>query len=1121
MTTKNKSIIGKVLSSTFPPIFIVLSLLVGVAALLLTPREEDPQIVVPMADVVISAPGMAAQQVATQVTEPLERLLSQIDGVEYVYSQSHRDQAVVTVRFYVGEDRADSLVKLYNKLYSNQDAIPDVVAQWHVKPIEIDDVPMLVAALYSTNAELVDSFGLRRIAEQATQKLKAIANTNQVQVIGGQGRRIHIALDSQALTAHNTSIDDIARAVQTGNTQTTAGDIYRHGLRLSVESGVFFRSASELAATVVNVVNGTPVYLRDVAEVTDGAEQAEHYTFFYPGVAGEVEKYQQAQYPAVFISVAKQRGANAVWVADDILQAFAELEADWLPAGVGLEVIRDYGETADDKVVELVSSLAVAVLVVVVFVGLFLNWRAAAVVAIAIPISYGATLGMDLAFGYSINRVTMFALILALGLIVDDPIAAIDNIERHMADQGKKSKAAIVSGMTEIRSALLMSTLAIIIVFLPMFFITGMMGPYMGPMAFNVPVAVIFSTITAFFVTPWLAWKLMKVAERRGDYNPKTTLLYRGYQAALRPLIQSRRRSKTFLWFIAGLFVLAAALPALRLVPLKLLPHDNKAEFQLVVDMPVGTSVEQSAEVMHAFAEYLQRVPEVKSVSTFSGIASPMDFNGMVRHYFRRGSAHQGEARVVLVEKNQRTMQSNEIVSRLRDDLESLADSLGVRQLEIVQMPPGPPVMATLVGEVYGQDDTPYTRLEQAAELVSQRLSQEDFVSQVVTSAPNETTVMRFVVDREKAALSGIAATDIHRTLVAATQGWTLDYLQVSTEINPLPIDLRLPKGSRESLNELLSLYVRGQQGTALVETGRGVAAAPAPLVQLAELGQFVELAADRPIFHKNLKPVVYVYGEVTGRVPADAVVDMMADENSESHSYRPQWLRTYFTNGSGLGWSVPEDIQVLWSGEGEWKITLDVFRDLGIAYGVALLGVYLVMVLQTGLKAVSGIMMLSIPLTVIGIMPGFWFLNMFAADIGRYPNPSLFTATAMIGMIALAGIVVRNALILIEFIQQRLKQGSTLEAALFEAGAARTRPILLTAGTTMLANTVITLDPIFSGLAWSVIFGITASTLFTLLVIPVVYHLIYKNVPGHGLSAQALEEMSAKPVKANEGENV
>lgn len=1102
-----RGIIGRVLSSTFPPIFIVLTLLTGIAALLMTPREEDPQIVVPMADVVVSAPGLSARQVATQVTEPLERLLSQIDGVEYVYSQSNRDQALVTVRFHVGEPRAESLVKLYNKLYSNQDEIPAAVQHWLIKPVEIDDVPMVVAALYSTDANAIDSFKLRRLAEQATQKLKAIDHTNQVNVIGGQARRIHIELDSVALAAHNTTIDDIARAVHVSNSQHTGGAVHQNGNRLVVQSGEFYRSASELANSVVNVINGNPVYLRDVANVIDGAEQAENYTFFYPGIASGVAGYQHEQYPAVFLSVAKQRGANAVWVADDVLSAFAELEADWLPPGVAIEVIRNYGATADDKVIELVSSLVVAIIVVVVFVGLFLNWRAAAVVAIAIPISYGATLGMDLAFGYTINRVTMFALILALGLIVDDPIAAIDNIERHMAAEGKKTKRAIVAGMVEIRSALLMSTLAIVIVFLPMFFITGMMGPYMGPMAFNVPIAVIFSTITAFFVTPWLAWKLMKVAEHNGDYNPQTTLLYRGYRGLLKPLISSPSRSKAFLWLVAVLFVVAAILPALRLVPLKLLPHDNKAEFQLVVDMPVGSSLEHTALVMNRFAEFLQRVPEVKTVSTFTGVASPMDFNGMVRHYFRRGQPHHGEARVVLVDKNARAMQSNEVVSRLRDDIQALADELGVHHLEIVQMPPGPPVMATLIGEVYGGDRTSYTELESAAASVAERLAREDFVSQVTTSVPNDSKVVRFVVDREKAALSGIAAADIHQTIVAATQGWSIDHLQEPTEINPLPIEIRLPKGGRDNLNALLSLYVRGQQGIARVDAGAGVRAAPAPLVPLAELGEFVELSAERPIYHKNLRPIVYVYGEVTGRVPADVVVDMMADQDSNADSYRPLWQRTYFTNGSGFGWSVPDDIDVVWSGEGEWKITLDVFRDLGIAYVVALLGVYIVMVLQTGLKAVSGIMMLSIPLTVIGIMPGFWFLNMFAADIGRYPNPSLFTATAMIGMIALAGIVVRNALILIEFIQQRLRAGDNLENALFDAGAARTRPILLTAGTTMLANTVITLDPIFSGLAWSIIFGITASTLFTLIVIPVVYYLIYRDTVGHGLPQPEMDD--------------
>ncbi|RUO23235.1 AcrB/AcrD/AcrF family protein [Aliidiomarina iranensis] len=1102
----NQGLVGWFLNSAFPPILIGLALLLGAFALLLTPREEDPQIVVPMADVRVMAPGLSARQIATQVTEPLERLVSQIDGVEYVYSQSNRDYANVTVRFYVGEDREDSLVKLYNKLYSSQNEIPAVVNNWSIKPVEIDDVPIVVAALYSTNPNQHDAFALRRIAEQATQKLKAIDNTNQVSVVGGQARTIQISLDSVSLAAHSTTIADIARAIQVSNTQVSAGQLHQQGRVIEVESGEFFTSATELANAVVNVVNGRPVYLQDVAKVTDGPELATSYTAFYPGpefsglTAGDdrtAASVEGEKYPAVYIAIAKQRGTNAVWVADDVLAELEELEATWLPEGTAFSIIRNYGETANEKVSELVSSLAVAILVVVVFVGLFLNWRAALVVAIAIPIAYGATLGMDLLFGYTINRVTLFALILALGLIVDDPIAAIDNIERHIREEGKTSKRAVIAAMVEIRSALLMSTLAIIIVFTPMFFITGMMGPYMGPMAFNVPISVIFSTITAFLITPWLAWKIMGKAKQAGAYDPSSSLIYKGYRRLLEPLLDSRKRSKVFLWGVAGLFVLAALLPAMRLVPLKLLPHDNKNEFQLIVDMPEGESLEATSMALERFAEYLQRVPEVSAIATFGGIASPMDFNGMVRHYSNRNLPWQGEVRIVLADKSRRSMQSNEIVNRLRDPLEAIAADMNA-QVKIVQMPPGPPVLATIVAEVYGGDETPYAELESAAQVLADRMRQEDYVSEVDTSVPTEHTVWRFVIDREKAALSGISANDIHESIQAASGGWTIDYLQQPTEINPLPIEIRLPKRLRDNPEQLLSLYVRGQSGIAQQSNESGLSDAPAPLVPLAELGKFLEMPADRPIIHKNLKPVVYVYAEPVGRVPADIVADVMVDEGSDSNTVVPHWQRHYFNNGSGIGWQVASDINVVWSGEGEWKITLDVFRDLGIAYAVALLGVYVVMVLQTGLKAVAGIMMLSIPLTVIGIMPGFWFLNMFKADIAGYPNPALFTATAMIGMIALAGIVVRNALILIEFIQQRLQTDCTLKEALFDAGAARTRPILLTAGTTMLANIVITLDPIFNGLAWAVIFGITASTLFTLVVIPVVYYMMYRDVAAH-----------------------
>lgn len=1101
-----RGLIGWFMSSYFPPMLMLLALALGAVSLLLTPREEDPQIVVPMADVLIEAPGLSARQVATQVTEPLERLLSQIDGVEYVYSQSMTNQALVIVRFYVGEDREDSLVKLYNKLYSNQDQIPAVVRNWSVKPVEIDDVPMLVAALYSTDPA-IEHYQLRRLAEQATQKLKAIRNTNQVTVSGGLSRLIQIELDNEALAAHQTSIQDVERAIRVSNLRQHAGTLQQANRSITLQSGDFLRSASDVGQTVVNVINGQPVYLRDVASVTDGPAEPGQYSFFYPGAAfSEAALRQGAGLPAVFLAVGKQKGTNAVWVADDVLQAFAELEQDWLPAGVKLEVIRNYGETADAKVQELVSSLVIAIITVVIFVGLFLNWRAALVVAITIPICYGATLGMDLLFGYSINRVTLFALILALGLIVDDPIASIDNIERFLREKGLPPKPAIVLAMAEIRSALLMSTVAIIIVFTPMFFITGMMGPYMAPMAFNVPISVIFSTAVAFLITPWLARRIMVGASQHGLYQPQSTLLYRGYKALLGPLLQSSKRSALFLWAVAGLFVLAAALPALRLVPLKLLPNDNKNEFQLVVDMPYGSSVEQTAATLEQLARHLQQVPEIRSIASFAGLPSPMDFNGMVRHYFMRQQPHQGELRVVLVDKQQRRLQSHEILLRLRDELEAIAQHSGAK-LKLVQMPPGPPVISTLVAEVYGSDNSDYATLEQAALTVAARLRREDFVREVDTSVPEDAILWRFVVDQEKAALSGISIQQINQTLTAAASGLVIDHLQLPDEVNPLPIEIRLPRGQRDNPERLLSLYVRGEAGLSRTSQAQGLTDAALPMVQLSELGRFEPLLLDRPVFHKNLRPVSYVYGETTGRVPADAVVDVMVDQGKQDEQYRPLWLRHYFANGAGLGWTVPDEIQVVWSGEGEWKITLDVFRDLGIAYAVALLGVFVVMVLQTGLKAVSGMMMLAIPLTVIGIMPGFWLLNLFSADIAGYPNPTLFTATAMIGMIALAGIVVRNSLILIEFIQQRLREGCELQEALYEAGAVRTRPILLTAGTTMLANIVITLDPIFSGLAWAIIFGIGASTIFTLLVIPVVYHLVYRNHPSHGLKTAGDDE--------------
>ena len=1092
-----KGLVSKVMGSFFPPILILLTLLVGAASLWLTPKEEDPQIVVPMADILISAPGLSAKQIEKQVTEPLEKLVSQINGVEYVYSSSMEGNAQIIVRYFVGEDREAALVKLYNKLYSNQNSIPSVITNWIIKPVEIDDVPIVVASIYSTNPSTIGHYELRRIAEQATQRLKALDDTNIVEVLGGSSRSVEIILDSNAMASRKTTIEDLQNAIQLTNAKQDAGLTHQNGKVFKLESGQFFQSASELNNLIVNVINGKPVYLQDIATIFDGEPEAESDTWMQYGSANGKSS---EVYPAVFISVAKQKGANAVTVAQDVLDELSLIQKTQFPDDVNINIIRNYGKTADNKVSNLVSSLGISILTVVAFIGLFLNWRSAIVVGIAIPISYGAALGLDLLLGYSINRVTLFALILALGLIVDDPIASIDNIERFLKRKDLSRSNAIVLAMAEIRSALLMSTVAIVIVFTPMFFITGMMGPYMAPLAFNVPISVIFSTFVAFMITPWLAKKILNSAQDDGHYQIENSLLFKGYKKILEPLLNNKKYSWSFLAIVGFLFLSAALLPALRLVPLKLLPYDNKDEFQLVLNMPEQASFVETSNVLREFSDYLVTIPEVDSISAFAGMASPMDFNGMVRHYFMRSEPNQGELRIVLAEKNRRKHQSHEIVTRLRDELQGIANK-HLAHIELVEVPPGPPVIATITAEVYGEETTSYERLQTQALSVAARLKREDSVREVDTSIQGKYETWQFIVNTEKAALSGISVSDINQTISAANQGLVLGYMQADREVNPLAISVRLATKDRDQLEKLLSLYVRGQAGINKYEVQGSVIDAPQPLVQVSELGEFVKRTVDQPIYHKNLKPVVYVYAEPVGRVPGEIVADMFADQDAPVTENRVAVTdRHYFNNGANDSWSLDKDISIVWSGEGEWKITVDVFRDLGIAFGVALIGVFIVMLIQTGLPMVSGIIMLAIPLTVIGIMPGFWILNVLGEEIAGYSNPALFTATAMIGMIALAGIVVRNSLVLVEFIQQSLKQGMPLQEALIKSGAVRMRPILLTAGTTLLGNIVITLDPIFNGLAWAVIFGIAASTIFTLLVIPIVYNLAYKNVEGYGL---------------------
>lgn len=1094
-------IIAYTLGGGLPRALFLLGVLAGLLSLLYTPREEEPQIVVPVVDVNVRAPGLDAAQVERQVAIPLEKLLAQIPGVEHVYSTASSGQASVTLSFHVGEDREQSLLNAYNKLYSNQHRIPAVVSQWQLRPVEVDDVPIVVLGLWSAAPGRYSDFELRRFADEISTRLQGLPDTGEVTVVGGRPRQVRILPDPESLSARRTTTTDIVTALQLSNQLQRAGRWSFNNESILLESGDALRDPQSLPGLVINVIDGTPVYLRDVARIEDGPAEAESYTwiqFNQPEPAASPAPGER--YPMVALAVAKQPGSNAVAVAEHVHAEMARLAAELLPSDMHIEVLRDYGQTADEKVNNLTSSLGFAVLTVVVFISVFLGWRAGLVVGLAVPVCYGITLALDMAFGYTINRVTLFALILALGLLVDDPITGVDNIVRKLSEGVGSRSERIISAMAEIRVPLLMSTLTIVVAFLPLAFITGMMGPYMAPMAFNVPVAVISSTLVAFLLTPWLTSRMLPSAgsEALQDMLPPEGARDSLYARWLRPLLASRRRARLVVWVAVLLFLLTAALPVFRLVPLKLLPYDNKNEVQVLVDMPESASLEATAAVSQRVAQALLRVPEVQAVAAFVGEPSPIDFNGMVRRHYQRQAPYLADLRLTLVDKLQREHQSHAVVLRLRELLAPLEQDGG--RLKVVEVPPGPPVMSTLVAEVYGDTLTPYRDQQASAQLLAQRLEREPHVVEVDTSVEDPQRRWRFVTDKTKAALSGVATADINQLLAMANAGQVAGYLQVPSEAQPLPLVLRLPQAQRVSLHDLQRLQLKGRPGITQSSSPEGLDAAPQPLVALGELGHFEELTAERSIHRKDLQPVVYVTAELSGRPPAEVIADLLADRGQPPGEGNDWTSRTYLNAGGGDGWSPLPGTEVRWTGEGEWRITVDVFRDMGLAFAFALVAIFFLLRVQTGSVALSLIIMAAIPLTVIGIMPGFWAMNAVGERmVAGAPDPVLFTATAMIGMIALAGIVVRNSLILIEFVTQARDAGMSIVDALLEAGTVRMRPVLLTAGTTLLGNLVITLDPVFSGLALAIIFGILASTLLTLVVIPVVYLLVFDKPAAEG----------------------
>jgi multidrug efflux pump subunit AcrB len=1152
-TNFTAKLISSVLASKLPFIILVLSMLAGMMALNYTPREEEPQIVVPMIDVVVNAEGVNAQQVERLVTTPLEKLLAQVNGVEHVYSVTNNSQTVVTLRFYVGENRENALLNTYNKLHSNTDKIPAIVTNWRVQPIEVDDVPIVMLGLWSSDNTTIDDYELRRLAEEVSTFLQAIDNTSEVNIVGGRSREIQVNLDPEQMTARTVTVAEVLKAIQASNTLQHHGNIALENQSFRLESGDIFRDIDTLKYAPISVIDGSVILLKDIATITDGPAEQSSYTWIDFANGHQQEHYSSpsssnnstsspssnadnsGDHPMVTISVAKQPGSNAVTVAQAVHDKIATLQQSIFPQNIHVEVLRDYGETANEKVNNLTTSLAFAVFTVVVFIAVFLGWRSAVVVGLAVPICYGITLSLDLAFGYTINRVTLFALILSLGLLVDDPITGVDNIERYLKKKSGSLQDKIVAAINEIRVPLLMSTLTIVLAFIPLAYISGMMGPYMAPMAFNVPLSVISSTLVAFLVTPWLASKLIKpksAAElnRGNEDNDQSQGFGQFYRRMLTPLLENRKKGKLVLWLVLVLFIIAAMLPVMRLVPLKLLPFDNKNELQVIIDMPENATLEQTAAMAKIVSKKVQQLPEIKAIASYVGTPSPIDFNGMVRQYYQRQAPYMADLRIILLDKTAREHQSHAIVLRLRQHLAALSAN-GVN-IKVVEVPPGPPVLSTLVAELYGDEFTQYSELQHAAKIVEQRLKQEPHVVEVDSTVGNDQPRIRFVSDKIKAALSGISTVNINQTLAVANAGAITGYLHVDDEATPLAIKVRLPIEQRETLTDFYRLTIKGQAGIVQKTTSQGIDIAPQSLVSLGELGQFEQQINDKAIFHKDLKPVVYVTADISGRTPAAIIADVGSDlqspsartnknnnGNSDKDPTSPEpndWTkRTFLNSGGDQLWQLPDNITLSWSGEGEWSITLRVFIDMGIAFAFALTAIFLVLRIQTGSAALSGIIMSAIPLTVIGIMPGFFLLNQFGErEIANAPDPVLFTATAMIGMIALAGIVVRNSLILIEFISQARDRGEPIKEALIQAGAVRMRPVLLTAGTTLLGNLIITLDPVFSGLAIAIIFGIISSTIFTLLVVPIVYLLVFDKEQSNQVSTADKQVTTTDSIK-------
>jgi multidrug efflux pump subunit AcrB len=1024
--------------------------ILGLFALVFTPREENPQIVVPAANVMVMMPGARAQEVEELISKRLESKLWEIPGVEDVYSVSMNSLAVVTVKFFVGQDKERSMVKLYDKIMSNMDFAPPGASQPLVKPIDVDDVPIVAVTFSPAPGAAYDDAQLRLVADHVLDELRKVPGVGTTAVIGGRSRQVRVTLDPMRIAGYGLSPLQIAQAINVSNANLMSGELEQGDRKLSLETGGFFTTAADVKNAVVGVANGKPVYLGDVADITDGFEETRSLTRIAFGAGhghgsshGSVQAAspQAGEQPAVTVALAKRQKLNAVKISDQILAKLEALKKSQVPPGINLTVTRNDGKTANDAVNELVFHLAVSIIVVIILLYFALGWREAAIVALAIPLTLFITLAIGMLFGQTINRITLFALILSLGLLVDDAIVVVENIHRHYQLQQQSRLQGAILAVNEIGMPTILATITVVLAFIPMAFVTGMMGPYMMPIPFNVPVAMVTSLFVAFIVTPWASYRLMKGEDQGGHSQPlEETKIYKAYKKVLGPLLENPGKRKLFMGIIIGVFLVTMTFPAVQWVKFRMLPKANKNTFLVSIDMPAGTALENTDRVARAVGDHLRRIPEVKDYETFVGTGSVIDFNGLLRGGAFREASHFADVRVNLTDKEERSISSEELVLKIRPDMAKIGQELGAN-IKLVEDPPGPPVRATVVAEITGPD---YSKQREIAAGIRELFAKTAEVVDIDDSVKEKQEKYQLVVDKEKAALAGISTEQIVQTMRMSVAGMAVSTLHKPEAKNPIAIFLRLPKGERAGLSDLDKVFVSGPQGNQ---------------VPLSSLVKVVPSEMDKAVYHKNLEPVTYVYGEMGDRSQVYAVIDMM----------KYLWKHP-----------LPEGYKIKW--DGEMKLTLDVFRDLGAAMGVALIAIYLLLVGRFRSFTIPVVIMAAIPLSMIGIMPGF-------ALTGVY-----FSATSMIGVIALAGIVVRNSIVLLEFILDKKHEGMALSQALIEAGAIRTRPIVLTAAAAILGSAVIVTDPVWSGLALALIFGMLASTALTLVVIPLFYYMVEKK---------------------------